>query len=369
VAGLAQKQSKLGWIMGSAGCRGGTYVVPFAQVEIDGVRGGVPQALAVGSVLRWQGDPVRLGGAPESAILDIFDGGVDIRRRARRSVGRFFGGMAGMGMHNLPDVSADDPQVPHGLVVTDGHRKYPLALIETETRGAVVAFPGGLPPRHVDLFVTDCAPEALRADPPGSGGGVICFTSGTLIATPDGPRPVEAIRPGDRISTRDDGAQEVLWTGSRRMSGARLYAMPHLRPVRIRAGAMGEDRPENDLLVSPEHRMLIGGARARELFNEDEVLVAARDLIDGQRVIGETGYREVTYFHLLTERHQIVWANGMETESFHPAAADLDLIAPDQRAALFTTLPELEQDRLFYGAFARRNLSSPEAAIMRFEAA
>ena len=355
--------------MGSAGCRGGTYVVPLAQVEIDGVRGGVPDALAVGSVVRWQGDPVRLGGAPESAIFDVFDGGTELRDRARRSVGRFFGKVPGVGMRDLPDVTADDPRPPRGVVVTDGHRNYPLALIETETRGTVVAFPGGLPPRHADLFVTDCAAETPRAEPPGSCGGVICFAGGTLIATPEGPRPVEALRAGDRVSTRDDGAQDVLWTGSRRMSGARLYAMPHLRPVRIRAGAMGEDRPENDLLVSPEHRMLIRGARARELFNEDEVLVAARDLIDGQRVVDESGYREVTYFHLLTERHQIVWANGMETESFHPAAADFDLIEPDQRAALLSALPELEQDRMFYGAFARRNLSSPEAAIMRFEAA
>jgi hypothetical protein len=265
--------------------------------------------------------------------------------------------------------SGDSIHLPRGLVVTDGCANYPVGLIETETRGMVLAFPAGLPPRSVDLYVTDQSVEAAPADPPGARGGVICFTGGTLIATPDGPRPVEAIRPGDRISTRDDDAQEVLWTGSRRMSGARLYAMPHLRPVRIRAGAMGEDRPEFDLLVSPEHRMLIRGARAHELFSENEVLVAARDLIDGQRVISEPGFRQVTYFHLLTERHQVIWANGMETESFHPAAADLDLIDPVQRAALFNTLPELERDRHLYGDYARRSLSSPEAAIMQFEAA
>ncbi len=355
--------------MGSAGCRGGTYVVPLGQVEIDGVRGGATATLAVGSVLRWQGEPVRLGGAPESAILDVFDGGVDLRNRACRSAGRLFGRVPGIGTRDLPDMSADDQRPARGIVVTDGQRNYPLALIETETRGAVVAFPGGLPPRHADLFVVDCAAGTSRAEAPGARGGVICFAGGTLIDTPDGPRPVEALRAGDRVSTRDDGAQEVLWTGSRRMSGARLYAMPHLRPIRVRAGAMGDDRPDSDLLVSPEHRMLIRGARARELFNEDEVLVAARDLIDGQWVVGETGYREVTYFHLLTERHQIVWANGMETESFHPAAADFDLMEPDQKAALLSTLPGLEQDRMYYGSFARRNLSSPEAAIMRFEAA
>ncbi|MGB3313066.1 MAG: Hint domain-containing protein [Albidovulum sp.] len=355
--------------MGSAGARRGTYIVPLAQVEIDGVRGAGLEALAVGSVLRLLGDPIRLGGAPEGEIFDIFDGGGELRARARRSAVRFFGPLLGNRSRGVTEASGDSMQPLRGLVLTDGRANYPLGVIETERRGVVLAFPAGLPPLTVDLFVSDQSAEALPADPPGARGGVICFTGGTLIATPDGPRPVEAIRPGDRISTRDDSAQEVLWTGSRRMSGARLYAMPHLRPVRIRAGAMGEDRPEFDLLVSPEHRMLVRGARARALFSEDEVLVAARDLIDGQRIVAETGFREVTYFHLLTERHQVIWANGMETESFHPAAADLDLMEPHQRAALFNTLPDLERDRHLYGEYARRSLSAPEAAIMRYEAA
>ena len=355
--------------MGGAGVRRGTYIVPLAQVEIDGVRGAAPEELAVGSVLRWGGDPIRLGGAPEGEIFDMFDGGAELRDRARRSASRFFGSLLGTRMDDPRDMSGTDLHPPRGLVLTDGCVNYPVGLIETETRGVVLAFPAGLPPRSADLFVTDQSAEAAPADPPGARGGVICFAGGTLIATPDGPRPIEAIQPGDRISTRDDSAQDVLWTGSRRMSGARLYAMPHLRPVRIRAGAMGEDRPELDLLVSPEHRMLVRGARARELFSEDEVLVAARDLIDGQRIVAETGFREVTYFHLLTERHQVIWANGMETESFHPAAADLDLMEPAQRAALFSTLPDLERDRHLYGAYARRSLSAPEAAIMQYEAA
>lgn len=355
--------------MGGAGVRRGTYIVPLAQVEVDGVRDAAPEALAVGSVLRWDGEPIRLGGAPEGDIFDMFDGGSELRDRARRSANRFFGTFLGARLDDLQDLSGSDLYPPKGLVVTDGCTNYPAGLIETETRGVVLVFPAGLPPRSVDLFVSDQSAGTAPADTPGARGGVICFAGGTLIATPDGPRPIEAIQPGDRISTRDDSAQEVLWTGSRRMSGARLYAMPHLRPVRIRAGAMGEDRPEFDLLVSPEHRMLVRGARARALFSEEEVLVAARDLIDGQRIIAETGFRKVTYFHLLTERHQVIWANGMETESFHPAAADFDLMDPLQRAALFGTMPDLERDRHLYGEYARRSLSAPEAAIMQFEAA
>ncbi|MFD1808336.1 Hint domain-containing protein [Gemmobacter lanyuensis] len=126
------------------------------------------------------------------------------------------------------------------------------------------------------------------------------------------------MRPGDSILTRDNGPQPILWTGHRRMTGARLYAMPHLRPIRFRAGALGSGRPEDDLLVSPQHRMLVQGPAARALFNEAEVLVAAEDLLNDRSIVVDHALREVTYVHILLERHNIVFANGMETESFHP---------------------------------------------------
>ena len=75
-------------------------------------------------------------------------------------------------------------------------------------------------------------------------GGVICFTPGTRIRTPDGLVLVEDLREGDRVQTKDDGAQEIMWKGSRRMTGACMFAMPHLRPVRIKAGALGVERPD-----------------------------------------------------------------------------------------------------------------------------
>ena len=73
---------------------------------------------------------------------------------------------------------------------------------------------------------------------------------------------------------RDNGAQMVLWRGERRITGARLHAMPHLRPIRFRQNVVGHNRPAQDLLVSPHHRMLVKGAAARALFNAAEVLVA-----------------------------------------------------------------------------------------------
>lgn len=356
--------------MGIGAHRRGTFVVPLDQTELDGVPAAPASAIAIGSVLRWRGRAVQLDGPPEWLLLGRADGGAELRARARQSVRRFFGRQfTDAAAHRTEDMTADDPAPIRGITLTDGRLSYAAMLIGAGGDAPILAFDGDLPPSETDLFVIDHSGMAAAPEPAGVSGGVVCFTPGTLIATPDGPRPVEAIRPGDRITTRDDGPQDVQWTGARRMSGARLYAMPHLRPVRIRAGAMGEDRPEGDLLVSPDHRLLIRGPQARALFNEDEVLVAAGDLIDGHGIHTETGLREVTYIHLMTERHQIVWANGVESESFHPAAADFEQLESGQRASLFDLMPGLAEDPFLYGDYARRSLSASEAAILRFEAA
>lgn len=171
------------------------------------------------------------------------------------------------------------------------------------------------------------------------------------------------------LQTKDNGAEQIQWIGSRRMTGARLFAMPRLRPIRIRKGAFGDDRPDGELLVSPEHRVLVKGDVARALFNTPEVLVSAKDLIDNESVHVDLATREVTYIHLLLPRHQIIWANGVETESFHPASAAMSTLDEDDRARLLAHHPELEYDPNSYGNFARRSLSNSEAAILAHEAA
>lgn len=374
--------------MGNEAGRRGTFVLAWGQTEIDGVPGAPPSMLYAGAQWRWWGGAVRIAGEAGLLLLDEAIGepigGAALRARASLKAGRLLA-RAGLGAVSAARTGRaggdDDGESGSGFTVTDGRRSYTVGMSPAAKTGWLALFAGDVPPTGVDLHVVECrcgetgrgaVPVLRGAENPrpttGEGAvaaGVICFTPGTRIATPDGARAIELIRPGDRISTKDDGAQEVLWTGARRMSGARLYALPHLRPVRIRAGAMGEARPEGDLIVSPQHRMLVTGAQARALFNHDEVLVAAHDLIDERTILTETALSEVTYVHLMTARHQIVWANGLETESFHPANTDLDLIAPDQRAALLSVVPGLDADPLRYGGHARRNLSAPEAAILR----
>lgn len=101
-------------------------------------------------------------------------------------------------------------------------------------------FVDSVPPRNRDLWIA----ELRLGDGPDMGapaeGGVICFTPGTLLRTPSGGVPVEMLQEGDWIQTRDSGAQQIQWIGRRRMSGARLFVMPELRPIRIRGGAIGD---------------------------------------------------------------------------------------------------------------------------------
>ena len=111
------------------------------------------------------------------------------------------------------------------------------------------------------------------------------------------------------------------------------------------------------------------GAAARALFNTEEVLIAAEDLLNDISITVDHLLREVTYVHILLERHSVVWANGLETESFHPANTALDMVDPTQRESLLAILPGLDADPHSYGGYARRNLSGSEAAILRHEMA
>jgi hypothetical protein len=346
-----------------------TYVISWSQTEVDGVPAAALDVIVVGASWRWTGQAVRVDAPQSILVLDGAEGGAELRKRAARMVRRLIGAAIAPQDNPQPDDGPDTPE--QGFVVTDGVKSYAVTIIGVPDTGArLVMFVGDLPPVDRDMWVVRAAIDrSAFAGGARVEGGVICFTPGTRLQGTDGPRLIESLRPGDLVQTKDNGLQPVIWTGQRRMSGARLYAMPHLRPIRFRAGALGIDRPDAELLVSPQHRMLVKGAAARALFNTSEVLVAAEDLLNDHSVMVDHTAREVTYVHVLLERHNIIWANGVETESFHPSNTALDTITPDQRDGLFQVLPGLAENPQAYGDYARRNLSGPEAAILRHNAA
>ena len=183
-----------------------------------------------------------------------------------------------------------------------------------------------------------------------------CFVAGTLIATPNGEVPVDRLTAGDLVMTKDDGPQPLRWIGTRNVPG-----IGHFAPISIDPNTFGLHRA---LLLSPLHRVLIRDSFAELLFGEAEVLVAARDLINDRSVRRREGGR-VTYVHLLFDRHQVVFSEGLATESYLPGpqtAHSFEQSIVDEIRALF---PELDPDTGYgYGPSARRSLRRFEAQLL-----
>jgi hypothetical protein len=193
---------------------------------------------------------------------------------------------------------------------------------------------------------------------------LICVLRGTLIRTPSGPVPVEELRPGDLVDTKDSGPQPVKWVGLRRVSPAELKADPSLRPIRIRAGALGHDLPVRDLGVSPQHRILLSDWRAELLFGAHEVLVPAKALIDDRAITVDHALQPIEYYHVLFDAHEIMFTEEAATESFHPGDYAMRELGDATRVELHKLFPELfEGDGI--GETARLSLRPWEAEMLR----
>ena len=185
---------------------------------------------------------------------------------------------------------------------------------------------------------------------------IVCFTTGTKILTPRGKRPIEDLRIGDLVITRDNGLQRIRWIGARTVPALNKFA-----PIRFAAGSLAN--LDHELLVSPQHRMLIDNHRNELYLGEREVLVSAKHMVNGTTITRQTG-GEVTFMHLLFDQHEIIYANGTASESFHPADIGLDAISEASRDEIFTLFPHLRADPTAYGNTARKCLHRHEALLV-----
>ena len=127
---------------------------------------------------------------------------------------------------------------------------------------------------------------------------ILCFTPSTLIATTNVECPVDSIKVGDKVITRDNGIQEIAWIGSKTIGGKDLVHAPHLRPILIKAGALGNGLPETDMLLSPSHRVLVASDLTQLYFEEREVLAAAKHLVGAEGVF-QIDVMPTTYIHFM----------------------------------------------------------------------
>ena len=163
---------------------------------------------------------------------------------------------------------------------------------------------------------------------------VPCFATGTMILTAAGERPVETLRPGDLIETVDDGPVTLRWVASTTMSAEDLARLPSRRPVIIRNGALGNRRR---MLVSQQHAFLMRAEGGERLMRVKHV----RERYGGQVAHIARNCREITYYHLMFDRHQLVRAEGSPAESFYPGPLALRGLDDEARAELLRLFPRL----------------------------
>ena len=340
----------------------GAFVISWAQTRVAGYPAEDDRDLVEGATWSWHGRALPLEGDGAALLLTARHDREELAPRAARVVRKLLQQSA----PSPAELAAEEAYAIFrgAFTVSDGKRVFTVVPIRIE-HGAlpILLFAGDIPPPDRDLTVVQCSERALPA-PASERPSVICFTPGTRLKTDAGDKAIEDLEPGDRLLTRDNGPQAVLWAGQRRMSGARLFAMPDQRPIRFRKGALGVDRPDDDLLVSPEHRVLVTGAAARDLWGEPEVLVRAADLVGDRYVTVDHSLRETWYIHLMLERHEVIWANGLEVETFHPGFSGLDHLSGGQRSLLFELCPDLARNADLYGPPVRRMASRAEAAVL-----
>jgi hypothetical protein len=168
----------------------------------------------------------------------------------------------------------------------------------------------------------------------GQSGGPVCFTTGSYIQTPKGLVLIDDLQPGDMVSTLDNGPQPIQWISERTLSPAQLVMRPHHRPIFIAKDTWGATR---NTLISPQHCVCV----------HPDILMPAKKMIDlrHSRTRVANGVWRVTYIHLLFAQHQIIWVNGIASESLYPGPQCLKDIGATQRTSLLKMCPQLSVDQ------------------------
>ncbi len=191
-----------------------------------------------------------------------------------------------------------------------------------------------------------------------------CFAHGTRIETPHGPEPIETLGVGDHVLTLDHGVQAIRWVGRIALSAGEVAAQPGLRPVVIDPGALAQGVPNRTLRVSQQHRFVVSGWKADLFFGTDAVLVAARDLVDERGIRLDRPDRGVIYHHLLFDRHEIIWAEGAQTESLYRPGLSSENLPAALLAEVEALFPCHSASRHGYGQVARTCLRPWESQLL-----
>lgn len=195
-------------------------------------------------------------------------------------------------------------------------------------------------------------------------GAVVCFTPDSLVQTPRGPKAIGDLQIGDHVLTLDSGYQPVRWLHRRHLSTAQLRAQPQFCPVVIEADAFGPGKPQRQMRVSPQHRIWVQNHLSELFFANPATLAPAKGLINGRSVWQDAACAGVDYIHVMFDQHEVMLADGLYSESYHPGDWATASLAPDARAELFGIFPDLARNAAFYGPTRYPALTTREARLL-----
>jgi hypothetical protein len=173
---------------------------------------------------------------------------------------------------------------------------------------------------------------------------VVCFAQGTAITTETGSAIIETLKAGDLVRTADGTLKPIRWIGSRKISSALLKTHEKLRPVRITAGALGNELPKRDLLVSRQHRILVSSKVAERMFGVRDVLIPAIKLTALNGIFIDNDVQDIEYFHMLLDEHDVILAEGTPSESLLTGVQGLGALTPAAKEEILTLFPHLAHD-------------------------
>ncbi|MCG2645518.1 MULTISPECIES: Hint domain-containing protein [Bradyrhizobium] len=241
---------------------GGTYKLVDSNTNSPGVD---PVAIGVKAIDQSGDDPLSHG--DKVKIKDVASGNLSNGNKYT------FVGTADLSGHT-------------GIIIQDNQGNY---FFLTDT-----AYSGNLNGQHGRLTNVDTSAEVT-----------FCFMAGTMVHTPGGEVAVETLQRGDLVLTHDGRAVAVDWLGKQTVS-LRFADRGRVLPIRIREGALGEHVPARDLLVSPDHAVLVDGA-----------LIQAGALVNGSSICQETDVPMVfTYYHVEVDDHSLILAENTPAETF-----------------------------------------------------
>ena len=182
-----------------------------------------------------------------------------------------------------------------------------------------------------------------------------CFVTGTRIVTTRGAVAVEALAVGDRVVTASGGQRPITWIGHRDLDLSNHLNPEMARPLRVTAGALGYHVPVRDLVVSPDHAFWIDG-----------VLVQAKDLVDGALIKPDLSMRQLTYWHVELDAHDVLLAEGAPAESYLDTGHRGYF---DNGETSVTLHPAVMQERRVASSCAPLVVDGPHLAAIRAELA